>query len=110
MENLALKGIDTTLIKPASRPRDASTDDTDAEREYAYDAHPKSSDKLVEALEAAPKRGRTVVDMKNDWKHVFSSGQVTHCNPALGRGRRGCVHPSGKEAVCDECRFGEKEL
>jgi phosphoglycolate phosphatase-like HAD superfamily hydrolase len=44
---------------------------TDAEREYAYDAHPKSSGKLVEALAAAPSRGWTVVDMKKDWKTVF---------------------------------------
>ncbi|MGA6926959.1 MAG: HAD family hydrolase [Desulfosarcina sp.] len=44
---------------------------TDAEREYAYDAHPKSSGKLVEALADAPKRGWTVVDMKEDWKQVF---------------------------------------
>lgn len=46
---------------------------TDAEREYAYDANPKSSGKLVEALQDAPKRGWTVVDMKNDWKVVFPS-------------------------------------
>jgi phosphoserine phosphatase len=45
---------------------------TDAEREYAYDAHPKSSGKLVEALVAAPKRGWTVVDMKKDWNKVFA--------------------------------------
>jgi hypothetical protein len=45
---------------------------TDADREYAYDAHPKSSGKLVEALAAAPKRGWVVVDMKNDWANVFS--------------------------------------
>jgi len=45
---------------------------TDAEREYAYDAHPKSSGKLVEALVAAPKRGWTVVDMKQDWKRIFA--------------------------------------
>jgi hypothetical protein len=46
---------------------------TDADREYAYDAHPKSSGKLVEALQEAPQRGWLVVDMKNDWKHVFPS-------------------------------------
>jgi phosphoserine phosphatase len=45
---------------------------TDAEREYAYDAKPKSSGKLVEALAAAPKRGWVIVDMKNDWANVFS--------------------------------------
>jgi phosphoglycolate phosphatase-like HAD superfamily hydrolase len=45
---------------------------TDAEREYAYDAHPKSSGKLVEALADAPKRGWVVVDMKKDWKRIFS--------------------------------------
>lgn len=44
---------------------------TDADREYAYDAKPKSSGKLVEALADAPKRGWTVVDMKKDWKRVF---------------------------------------
>ena len=45
---------------------------TDAEREYAYDAHPKSSGKLVEALEAAPQHDWFVVDMKRDWKQVFA--------------------------------------
>jgi phosphoglycolate phosphatase-like HAD superfamily hydrolase len=44
---------------------------TDAEREYAYDAQPKSSGKLVEALQDAPQRGWIVVDMKSDWKRVF---------------------------------------
>jgi phosphoserine phosphatase len=45
---------------------------TDAEREYAYDAVTKSSGKLVDALKEAPQRGWTVVDMKRDWKTVFS--------------------------------------
>ena len=45
---------------------------TDAEREYAYDAKPKSSGKLVTALAEAPKRGWIVVDMKNDWAEVFT--------------------------------------
>lgn len=44
---------------------------TDAEREYAYDANPKSSGKLVTALEAAPQYGWTVVDMKKEWSQVF---------------------------------------
>ena len=47
---------------------------TDAEREYAYDAQPKSSGKLVEALQDAPQRGWIVVDMKSDWKRVFPPG------------------------------------
>jgi len=46
---------------------------TDAEREYAYDAVTRSSGKLVEALKEAPQRGWTVVDMKRDWKTVYSS-------------------------------------
>ncbi|WP_425397447.1 HAD family hydrolase [Aeoliella sp.] len=46
---------------------------TDGVREYKYDAHPKSSGKLVAALKEAPERGWTVVDMKNDWKRVFST-------------------------------------
>ncbi|MDZ4779167.1 MAG: HAD family hydrolase [Planctomycetia bacterium] len=45
---------------------------TDAVREYAYDAQPKSSGKLIEALAAAPKRGWIVVDMQRDWKRIFS--------------------------------------
>jgi len=44
---------------------------TDDEREYAYDAKPKSSGKLVNALKEAPQRGWTVVSMKDDWKVVF---------------------------------------
>jgi hypothetical protein len=46
---------------------------TDAEREYAYDANPTSSGKLVEALEDAPKRGWIVVDMKRDWNRIFAN-------------------------------------
>ena len=44
---------------------------TDAEREYAYDAKPKSSGKLVEARTDAPERGWIVVDMEKDWAEVF---------------------------------------
>jgi phosphoglycolate phosphatase-like HAD superfamily hydrolase len=48
---------------------------TDGDREYAYDAKPKSSGKLVEALKDASERGWTVVNMKNDWKRVFGFEQ-----------------------------------
>jgi len=44
---------------------------TDADREYAYDAKPLSTGKLVEALAEAPQRGWVVVDMKNDWRQIF---------------------------------------
>ncbi|WP_206352141.1 HAD family hydrolase [Tautonia rosea] len=44
---------------------------TDADREYAYDAAPKSTGKLVEALADAPERGWVLVDMKDDWIHVL---------------------------------------
>jgi phosphoglycolate phosphatase-like HAD superfamily hydrolase len=46
---------------------------TDAKREYAYDAKPHSTGKLVEALREAPARGWFVVDMAQDWKRVFAS-------------------------------------
>ncbi len=46
---------------------------TDGEREYAYDAKPRSSGKLVDALKEAPQHGWVVVDMKTDWKTVFSA-------------------------------------
>lgn len=55
---------------------------TDAEREYAYDANPTSSGKLTTALEVAPQRGWTVVDMKNDWKTVFPARNSLTMNDA----------------------------
>jgi phosphoserine phosphatase len=48
---------------------------TDAEREYAYDAKPIASGKLVTGLVAAKLHGWTVVDMKTDWKTVFPESQ-----------------------------------
>jgi len=45
---------------------------TDGEREYAYDAKPLSSGKLVTALADAPQRGWIVVDMRKDWRSIFS--------------------------------------
>jgi len=49
---------------------------TDAGREYAYDAKPTSSGKLVEALAEAPQRGWTVVSMKADWNRVFPDVRI----------------------------------
>ncbi len=43
---------------------------TDAEREYAYD-YPSPVGQLKRALEEAPERGWTVVDMKKDWRTIF---------------------------------------
>ena len=45
---------------------------TDAEREYAYDRD-SSVGRLDKALDDAPDKGWVVVDMKNDWKTVFSA-------------------------------------
>jgi haloacid dehalogenase-like hydrolase len=50
---------------------------TDAAREYAYDAKPAVTGKLVEGLAAARSHGWTVVDMKRDWKVVLSDDSVT---------------------------------
>lgn len=47
---------------------------TDAVREYAYDRE-SSLARLDKALDEAPKRGWTVVNMKNDWKQVFPSAK-----------------------------------
>jgi hypothetical protein len=47
---------------------------TDEAREYAYDAHSRSTGKLAAALEEAPQRGWQVVDMKRDWNKIFSDG------------------------------------
>jgi len=47
---------------------------TDDAREYAYDAHSKSTGSLAAALKEAPQHGWQVVDMKRDWKRIFSDG------------------------------------
>jgi phosphoglycolate phosphatase-like HAD superfamily hydrolase len=44
---------------------------TDAEREYAYDRQSKIG-KLDKALDEAAAKGWSVVDMKRDWKKVFT--------------------------------------
>ena len=44
---------------------------TDADREYAYD-RTSSVGKLDKALDEANAKGWTVVNMKDDWKHVFA--------------------------------------
>ncbi|RYD64295.1 MAG: haloacid dehalogenase-like hydrolase, partial [Verrucomicrobiaceae bacterium] len=43
---------------------------TDAEREFAYDRESHIG-KLAQGLDEAPKRGWTVVNMKDDWKTIF---------------------------------------
>jgi len=43
---------------------------TDAAREYAYDRESPVG-KLVRGLEEGPKRGWTIVSMKDDWKQVY---------------------------------------
>lgn len=48
---------------------------TDAQREYAYDAKPPTSGKLVTALADAKQRRWVVVDMKADWSRVFTLGR-----------------------------------
>ncbi|HEY4580269.1 MAG TPA: hypothetical protein VIG89_04475, partial [Candidatus Acidoferrales bacterium] len=44
---------------------------TDAKREWAYDRK-SSIGRLDKAIDEAEQRGWTVVDMKRDWKRVFS--------------------------------------
>lgn len=44
---------------------------TDAEREWAYDRETRVG-RLSRALDDAPKHGWIIVDMKRDWKRVFS--------------------------------------
>lgn len=56
---------------------------TDSQREYAYDAHPPASGKLVNGLTLAGKYGWTVVDMKKDWKTVFDPGQCPATETAV---------------------------
>jgi hypothetical protein len=46
---------------------------TDTEKKWAYD-RTSAVGKLDKALDAAPAAGWTVVDMKNDWKTIFSFG------------------------------------
>jgi phosphoserine phosphatase len=55
---------------------------TDAEREYAYDANPRSTGRLVRALAEAPERGWVVVNMQRDWAEVLTH-PAPACAPAL---------------------------
>lgn len=55
---------------------------TDGQREYAYDARPSSSGKLVEGLRQAPDRGWLVVDMARDWSVVFPPVSPGSATPA----------------------------
>jgi phosphoserine phosphatase len=50
---------------------------TDADREYAYDAHPRGTGRLVDALTEAPSRGWTVVDIRQDWARVFADAKAS---------------------------------
>jgi len=45
---------------------------TDAVREYAYDRESHVG-KLARGLEEGPKRGWTIVSMKDDWKRIYSA-------------------------------------
>ncbi|MGB3539466.1 MAG: HAD family hydrolase [Mesorhizobium sp.] len=47
---------------------------TDGEREFAYDRESRVG-KLDKALDEAPSRGWTVVDMKSDWKVVYPTAK-----------------------------------
>ena len=44
----------------------------DAEREFAYDRESHIG-KLAKGLDEGPKRGWSIVSMKDDWKAVFPS-------------------------------------
>ncbi len=44
---------------------------TDAKREWAYDRH-SSVGRLDKALDEAPARGWTVVDMEKEWKRIYA--------------------------------------
>ncbi len=58
---------------------------TDADREYAYDANPTGSGKLTTALEVAPQRGWTVVNMKQDWQTVFPAVTTPQSPQLVGK-------------------------
>ncbi|MFT4270303.1 MAG: HAD family hydrolase [Pantoea sp.] len=60
-----------TSGNPAAKTFGLLIHHTDGVREYAYDAHPSASGKLVNGLTLAPHYGWTVVDMKKDWNQVF---------------------------------------
>jgi phosphoglycolate phosphatase-like HAD superfamily hydrolase len=62
----------TTANAAAGKPRlGLLVHHTDAEREYAYDRDSHIG-QLARALDEAPDRGWTVVDMKQDWKRIFA--------------------------------------
>lgn len=67
--------IQYTSANPGYKTLGLLVHHTDSAREYAYDAHPSASGKLVNGLTLAAKNGWVVVDMKRDWKTVFDPAQ-----------------------------------
>lgn len=45
---------------------------TDGNREWAYDRNSKIVGKLDKGLDEAPKRGWLIIDMKKDWKRIYT--------------------------------------
>ena len=83
---------------------------TDADREYAYDRDSLVG-RLVRALDEAPTRGWTVVDMKRDWGLIFRSREVRSLGGRAAfwvrasirpRELRSCL-PKGSHGSADEC-------
>lgn len=64
-----------TSANPAYKTFGLLVHHTDAAREYAYDAHPPASGKLISGLRLAPQKGWVIVDMKKEWKTVFDPAQ-----------------------------------
>jgi phosphoglycolate phosphatase-like HAD superfamily hydrolase len=50
---------------------------TDSEREYAYDRHSQVG-KLDKALDEAQRQGWLIIDMKHDWRSIFSDNEDAH--------------------------------
>ncbi len=72
----------------------------DAVREYAYD-RTSFVGKLNRGLDEAPKRGWTLVSMKNDWNRIFAFENEEH--PAL-QGETGASVPIEAEPVAADVR------
>jgi len=69
-------------------------------REYAYD-RTSFVGKLNRGLDEAPKRGWTLVSMKNDWNRIFAFENEEH--PAL-QGETGASVPIEAEPVAADVR------
>lgn len=81
-----LEMLQYTTVRPGAR-LGMIVHHTDAVREYAYDRQTQVG-RLDKALDQAPERGWTVINMRTDWRRIFAFDPESGGDPAQKKARR----------------------